>query len=78
MRPAKRHATTVHLNLKVARAAKVKAAMSDKSLSDVVNEALVVYLRQDEEDLKYFELRDGEPDVSLDDVLKDLRREGLL
>ncbi len=75
MRPSR---TTVYLNPKLYRAAKVKAALTDKSLSDVVNDALVLALREDEADLAAFPERGKEPSRPFEAVLKDLRKDGLL
>ena len=78
MKQPRRHPTTVYLHPRLSRAAKVKAALTDKSLSDVVNEAVARYLGRDEADLRTFEERGGEPEYPLDEVLKDLKRDGLL
>ncbi len=75
MRPSR---TTVYLNPKLYRAVKVKAALSDLSLSDIVNDALVLALREDETDLAAFHERRKEPSRPFEAVLKDLRRDGLL
>lgn len=69
---------TVYLDPRVYRAAKVKAAASDRSISDVVNQALLQALREDEEDLAAFETRAAEPAKPFEDVLKSLKRDGLL
>ena len=74
----KRVPTTLYLSPKLARAAKVKAALWDKSFSDVVNEALLRDLKEDDLDLKSFEDRKREPERALEEVLRDLKRDGLL
>jgi hypothetical protein len=76
----KRVATTVYLNPRIAKAAKVRAALSDKSLSDLVNEALAKRLRQDADDLELIRIRkrSKEPFRDYDDVVKDMKRDGLL
>ena len=74
----KRLATTVYLNPKIARAAKVKAAMSDKSLSDMVNESLVKYMSSDAADLALSHERKNEPVRNYEDFLNDLKRDGLI
>jgi hypothetical protein len=70
--------TTVYLNPKLYRAAKVKSAVTSKSLSDIVNAALVESLREDEADLAAFAERKREPSRPFEAVLRDLRRDGVL
>ncbi len=73
-------ATTVYLNPRIAKAAKVRAALSDMSLSALVNEALAKRLRQDADDLELIRvrMRSKEPLRDYDDVVKDMKRDGLL
>ena len=61
MNQTKRAATTVYLDPRVAKAAKVRAALSDKSLSDLVNDALAKSLREDASDLALIRKRSNEP-----------------
>jgi hypothetical protein len=76
----KRVATTVYLNPRIAKAAKVRAALSNKSLSDLVNEGLAQRLRRDADDLELIRtrMRSKEPLRDYDDVVKDMKRDGLL
>lgn len=69
---------TVYLNPKVYRAAKVKAAASDRSISDVVNQALLLMLREDAADAEAFEERATQPSRPFEDVLKALKRDRLI
>lgn len=78
MQKIKRSPTTVYLEPKIARAAKVKAALTGKSLSDVTNEALARSLSEDERDIRIFKEREKEPTRDYDEVLKELKRDGLL
>lgn len=75
---AETNRTTVYLEPKLHRALKVKAALSDRSLSDLVNEAVEESLREDALDLKAFRRRRREPSRALEDVIGDLKRDGLL
>ena len=67
---------TVYFDPALHRALKVKAAETDRSLSDLVNEAIRLSLLEDAEDLAAFEERASEPSLSFEDVVKDLRRSG--
>ena len=75
----KREPTTVYLNPRIAKAAKVRAALSDKSLSDVVNDALAKCLREDADDLEIIRQRKKNPSFrSYDEFVKELKKDGLL
>ena len=67
---------TVYFDPALHRALRVKAAETDRSLSDLVNEAVKLSLLEDAEDLAAFEERAPEPSLSFEDVVKDLRRSG--
>ena len=60
------------------RALKIKAATSDRSLSELVNTAVTAALREDALDLEAFDKRRKEPSRPFEKVLADLRRDGLL
>ena len=67
---------TVYFDPALHRALRVKAAETDRSLSDIVNEAVKLSLLEDAEDLAAFEERANEPNLAFEDVVKDLRRSG--
>ena len=67
---------TVYFDPDIHLALRLKAAETDRSLSDLVNEAVKLALAEDAEDLAAFEQRASEPDLPFEDVVKDLRRRG--
>jgi hypothetical protein len=67
---------TVYFDPALHRALRVKAAETDRSLSDIVNEAVRLSLLEDADDLSAFEERASEPSLSFEDVVKELRRSG--
>ena len=69
---------TIYFDPALHRALRVKAAETDRSLSDLVNEAVKLSLAEDAEDLASFEDRAIEPDLSFEDVVKDLKRSGTI
>ena len=69
---------TVYLDADLHRALRVKAAETDKSISDLVNAAVRLNLAEDAEDLAAYRTRAKEPNLDLEKVLKDLRRRGKL
>ncbi len=70
--------TTVYLKPKVYRALKVKAATTDRTVSDLVNAAVIEALREDALDLDAVARRRKEPARAFEKVLGDLKRDGLL
>lgn len=69
---------TVYVESDLHRALKLKAAETDRSVSDLINEAVRISLREDAEDLAAFEERAKEPNLVFERVVKDLRRRGRL
>ena len=69
---------TIYFDPAIHKALRVKAAHADRSLSDLVNDAVRRSLAEDEEDLAAFEERKREPRIAFEDVLKDLKRRGKL
>ncbi len=69
---------TVYLDSNLHRALKLKAAETDKSVSELINEAVRLSLLEDAEDLAAFKERAGEPNLAFEAVLKDLKRRGRL
>lgn len=67
---------TVYFNPKVHRALRLKAAETDQSVSDLVNEAVGLSLQEDAEDLAAFEERAHEPNIRFLDAVRDMRRCG--
>ena len=70
--------STVYFEADIHHALRVKAATSDISISEVVNEAVRISLREDKEDLNAFKERQNEPTISYEDLLKDLEFHGKL
>jgi hypothetical protein len=69
---------TVYLDADLHRALRVKAAETDKSISDLVNDAVRLNLAEDAADLSAYRNRAKEPSLELEKVLRDLRRRGKL
>ena len=69
---------TVYFEPDLHKALRLKAAHTERTVSDLVNTAVRRTLAEDAEDLAAFEERDREPVFSFEDVLKDLKRRGKL
>lgn len=68
--------STVYLDPELHRALRIKAAETERSVSELVNEAVKYALIEDSLDLKSFEERKGEPLIRFEDVLKKLKKNG--
>lgn len=68
--------STVYFKPELHRALRIKAAHTHRTVSDLVNDAVRVTLREDQEDLAAFEERTEEPIMSYEDLLKDLKAHG--
>jgi hypothetical protein len=67
---------TVYFDPYLHRALKLKAAATDRSISELVNDAVKAALTEDASDIEAFEIREKEPDYAFEDVVKDLKRRG--
>ena len=76
--PVQSARTTVYLDPRLYRAAKVKSALTERSLSELVNDALTLALREDQIDLLAFRKRRKDPSRPFENVLKNLRQHGLI
>jgi hypothetical protein len=67
---------TVYFEPEIHRALRLKAAAADRSISDMVNDAVKLALAEDAEDLAAFEERAHEKSVDFETVVRSLRRRG--
>ena len=67
---------TVYFDAEIHKALRHKAAETDRSMSDLVNDAVRASLAEDAEDLAAFEARAAEPNLPFERVVRDLRRRG--
>jgi plasmid stability protein len=68
--------TTVYLDSDLHHALRIKAAETEHSMSELVQEAIKLSLAEDSIDLSAFEQRRREPSLPFEDVLKKLRKNG--
>ena len=69
---------TIYLPAEVHRALRLKAAASDRSVSDLVGEAVRLSLAEDADDLAAFKKRSRERSLVFENFVKTLRRRGKL
>ena len=70
--------STVYFDPALHKALKLKAASTDLSLSELVDEAVRLLLREDQEDLDVIAQRVSEPEITCEALLKDLKKHGKL
>lgn len=69
---------TVYFDSDVHRALRLKAAASDRSISDMVNDAVKAALTEDAEDLAAFAERKNEKKHSFETFVQGLKKRGRL
>ncbi|PTL36075.1 CopG family transcriptional regulator [Candidatus Methylomirabilis limnetica] len=72
--PVKR--STVYFSPDLHRALRIKAAHTQRTVSDLVNDAVRMALREDQEDLAAFVERQAELVMTYEDLLRDLKSHG--
>lgn len=69
---------TIYFDPMIHKILKMKAVELNKTISDIVNDAIREELAEDAEDLTAFEERKNEPAVSYENMIKELKRNGKL
>lgn len=69
---------TIYLDPVLHKALKLKAVETSRSISDLVNQAVREALAEDAEDLATFEQRANEPLIGYDEMVKRLKKDGLI
>ena len=78
MSPMKTEAkrATIYFYPELHHALRLKSVETNRSISDMVNEAVQLSLAEDAEDLEDMASRSREPNLLFEDVVKDLKRRG--
>jgi len=69
---------TIYLEPEIHRALRLKAVEADRSVSELVNDAVRRSLQEDDDDLTAIRDRSKEATVPFEQMLRDLRRRGKL
>ncbi|HEX9731572.1 MAG TPA: CopG family transcriptional regulator [Thermoanaerobaculia bacterium] len=69
---------TVYFDPDLHRALRFQAAETQRSVSELVNNAVRLSLAEDADDLAAFDARRNEPNLSFEEVVQDLKRRGKL
>jgi hypothetical protein len=70
--------STVYFDPTIHRALRAKAAATERSISDLVGEAVRLALSEDADDLEALRKRSSEPDIDFEKVVGNLKRRGKL
>jgi len=68
--------STVYFDPSIHHALKLKAVTTHLSVSELIDEALKLFMREDQEDLNAFYERANEPEISYEELLNDLKEHG--
>lgn len=68
--------STIYFEPSIHQALKIRAASSAVSVSELVDEAVRLLMREDQEDLEAIADRVAEPEISYEALLADLRKHG--
>jgi hypothetical protein len=74
----KERRATVYFDPEIHKALRLKAAETDQSMSDLVNEAVRILLAEDAEDLQAIRDREDEPTITFESFVQDMRKRGKL
>jgi len=69
---------TFYLDSELYHAFRVKAAVADKKISDLMNETLRLQLREDDEDIKAIRSRANGQAETYEEFLESLKTDGLI
>jgi plasmid stability protein len=70
--------TTIYLDPELHKALRLKAANNSKSVTELINDAVRESLAEDAEDIADILVREKEPTISYDEMVKRLKKDGLL
>lgn len=68
--------STVYFEPEIHQALRMKAASSDMSISELIDEAVRLLMNEDQEDLAFFTQRANEKEITYEDLLNDLKKHG--
>ncbi|MEM8661091.1 MAG: CopG family transcriptional regulator [Pseudomonadota bacterium] len=68
--------STIYFEPDIHQALKIRAASSNVSVSELVDEAVRVLITEDQEDLAAFSEREHEKEISYEALLNDLKKHG--
>jgi len=70
--------STIYFDPDMHKALRLKAAEENRSISEIVNEAIAMLTAEDAEDIAAVDARKSEPGISYADFVKSLKADGIL
>ena len=70
--------STIYFDPDMHKALRLKAAEENRSISEIVNEAIALLTSEDAKDIAAVDARAGEPNISYADFVKSLKADGIL
>ena len=70
--------STIYFDPDMHKALRLKAAEENRSISEIVNEAIALLTSEDAEDIDAVDTRGGEPGVSYAEFVQSLKSDGIL
>ena len=70
--------STVYFDPALHKALRLKAAEENRSISEIVNEAIALLTSEDAEDIDAIDARMGEPSISYAEFVQSLKADGIL
>ena len=70
--------TTIYLDPELHKALRLKAAATSSTVTELINDAVRESLAENAEDNAIFAVREKEPLISYDEMVKRLKKDGLL
>ena len=70
--------STIYFDPDMHKALRLKAAEENRSISEIVNEAIALLTSEDAEDIDAVDARAGEPSVSYAEFVQSLKSDGIL
>lgn len=70
--------STIYFDPDMHKALRLKAAEENRSISEIVNEAIAMLTAEDAEDIAAVDARTSEPGISYADFVKSLKADGIL
>ena len=70
--------STVYFDPALHKALRLKAAEENRSISEIVNEAIALLTSEDAEDIDSIDARAGEPSVTYAEFVQSLKADGIL
>lgn len=68
--------STIYFEPDIHQALKIKAASSQQSISELIDEAVRLLMNEDQQDLAAFSERESEKEISYEALLNDLKKHG--